>query len=454
MYQLLSLLLVTTLLFAQDTPPDTVTIIAVGDIMVASKGTARLDQHGVAYGLDSLREELAKADIRFANQESPIGTDRSQRFDKKYTFLTPPRHGEVLVDGGFEVVTLANNHGMDYGMVAMKQTFEWLSNKGIKWVGAGVDLKDSRKPAIIEKNGVKYGFLGYSNTYPQEFWSTPSKGGNPFGHASYLKKDIPALRAQVDYLFVSFHWGAELMKGTKQYQKDLARLAIDLGADGVFGSHPHILQGVEYYKEKPIAYSLGNFLFASWSNKVWDSAILKVRFAGGKFLGAEIVPILVNNFAVELQPRLLRGAEADSSLTMLAEQSSVWGTELRIDNGRGYFGPTTPQIIEPHSTDSLPLDSTEADSLQTTASDSTSTLDSTITPIQNQDSTTNSKSSINDSLTVKAPVVDSAQSDSANTDSLHVDSVSTEQSLEESSKQEPVPEDSKRKRRRKKRKEK
>lgn len=355
--------------FAWATEPvksDTVTIIAVGDIMVTSRGTALLDRVGISYGLDSLRAELATGDVRFGNQEAPIGTIKTGRFDKKYTFLTPPRHAEVLVDGGFDVVSLANNHAMDYGMPALKETFAWLESKGIKWAGAGLNLKDSRKPAIIERNGVTYGFLAYSNTYPEEFWSTPSKGGNPFGHASYLKKDIPALRDKVDYLFVSFHWGSEKMTATKTYQKELGRLAIDLGADGVFAHHPHVLQGFEHYKGKPIAYSLGNFLFASWSNSVWDSAILKVRFVDGKFLGAELVPILVNNFQVELQPRILRGEAAQKSLSAMAELSSVWGTEIRIENDRGYFGPVMaaapPKPAEETVVDTTisPVDTVEA----------------------------------------------------------------------------------------------
>lgn len=341
---LLVLIVGTVLLQAQSVALiDTVTILAVGDIMVTSKGTRLLDSLGVSYGLDSLRAELATADVRFANQESPIGTNKSERFDKKYTFLTPPRHAEVLVDGNFDVVSLANNHGMDYGMPAMKETFAWLESKGIKWAGAGANLTDARKPAIIERNGIRYGFMAYSNTFPEEFWATPTRGGNPFGHASYLEKDIPALRERVDYLFVSFHWGSEKMTATKQYQKDLARLAIDLGADGVFAHHPHVLQGFEYYKGKPIAYSLGNFLFASWSNSVWDSAILKVKFAKGEFLGAELVPILINNFQTELQPRILTGEKAQKSLKVVAELSAVWGTEIRIENDRGYFGPTLAQ---------------------------------------------------------------------------------------------------------------
>lgn len=320
--------------------PDTVTVIAVGDIMVTSKGTARLDQTGVPYVLDSVRHEL-KGDLLFGNQEAPIGPKGTgQKFDKKFAFLTPLRHAEILNDGGFDVVSLANNHAMDFGPEALKTTMDFLDKNNIAHAGAGMNLADARKPAIVEKNGVKYGFLAYSNTFPEEFWATKTTAGNPFGHQKWVEADVKKLREQVDYVFVSFHWGSERMDSTKQYQKDLGRAAIDAGADGVFAHHPHVLQGMELYKGKLIAYSLGNFAFASWTNSVWDSAILKCRFVDGKFLGAEIVPLLINNFQVELQPKILTGGKAQKSLNALAKLSGkLNNTVLTIKNDRGYIAP-------------------------------------------------------------------------------------------------------------------
>lgn len=324
---------------AESKSSDTVTVIAVGDIMVTSRGTAFLDQTGIKYPLDSVRHEL-KGDLLFGNQEAPIGPKGTgTKFDKKFAFITPLRHAEILNDGGFDVVSLANNHAMDFGPKALKTTVDFLDKNGIAHAGAGQNLAEARKPAIIEKNGVKYGVLAYSNTFPKEFWATDSTAGNPFGHAHFVKADIAKLRDKVDYLFVSFHWGSERMDSTKQYQKDLGRLAIDCGADAVFGHHPHILQGMELYKGKLIAYSLGNFAFASWVNSVWDSAILKVRFANGEFLGAEIVPLLVNNFKVEMQPKILTGAGAQKSLTALAALSDTLGTKLEIKGERGFITP-------------------------------------------------------------------------------------------------------------------
>ncbi len=316
---------------------DTITVTAVGDIMVTSKGTAFLDARTISYPLDSVRHELS-ADLLFGNQEAPIGPKGTgTKFDKKYAFLTPPRHGLILEDGNFDVVSLANNHAMDYGAAALKTTTKFLDSLGIAHAGAGQNLNEARKPAIITKDGVTYGVLAYSNTFPKQFWASDSTAGNPFGHAKFLEKDIPALREKVDYLFVSFHWGSERMDSTKQYQKMLGRLAIDLGADAVFGHHPHVLQGMELYKGKVIAYSLGNFAFASWTNSVWDSAILKLRFENKKFIGAEIVPLLINNFQTELQPKILTGDKAQKSLKALAALSDSLGTKIEISEDRGFI---------------------------------------------------------------------------------------------------------------------
>jgi len=332
-------------LFVTVNGSDTISVTAVGDIMVTSRGTAFLDEVGITYPLDSVRHEL-QADILFGNQESPIGPEGTgTKFDKTYAFLTPLRHAEVVPREGFDVVSLANNHAMDYGVEALRTTTAFLDSNGIAYCGAGENITDARTPAIIEKDGVKYGFLAYSNTFPEEFWASATNPGNPFGHAHYLEEDIPALREQVDYLFVSFHWGSERMDSTKEYQKNLGRLAIDLGADAVFAHHPHVLQGMELYKGKVIAYSLGNFLFASWTNSVWDSAILKLQFANGAFIGAEIVPLLINNFQVELQPKILTGEKAQKSLTALAALSAKFGTTMTIENDRGYIRPEPREVI-------------------------------------------------------------------------------------------------------------
>jgi poly-gamma-glutamate synthesis protein (capsule biosynthesis protein) len=317
---------------------DTLSVIAVGDVMFANHGTRFLDTHGVTYPLKKVKSLLADADIRFCNLESPLA-DTGTPSDKTYTFKTPTRHAGVLSDGGFDVVTLANNHTLDYGEPALINTIKILDSMGIKHVGAGRNIKEARQLAIVEKKEIKVGFLGYSNTFPEEFWAGKDRAGTAFGHARYLEEDVPAALKVVDYLFVSFHWGAEKRTTPKDYQMELGRLAIDLGAHGIFSHHPHVLQGIELYKGRIIAYSLGNFCFATWTNAVWDSAILKAYFSKGKFIRAEITPVLVNNFQVEMQTRPLTGQEAKKSLQGLAELCDSLDTKLEIAEEKGIIVP-------------------------------------------------------------------------------------------------------------------
>jgi len=317
---------------------DTLTVVSVGDVMFAGKGTRWLDSLGVHYPMAHVRDELSRADLRICNLEMPIA-DAGVAFDKTFTFRAPVRHAGVLLDAGFDVAHLGNNHVMDNGVAAFESTLRVLDSLGIAHVAAGMTLAEARRPAILERKGVKIGVLGYSLTYPEEFWADSARPGTVFGDSTWLRDDITALRNQVDYLFVIFHWGAEKMTTPKDYQKALGRLSIDLGADAVFGHHPHVLQGIELYKGKIIAYSLGNFSFASWTNAVWDSAILRLYFLDRALLKAEVVPLNINNFQVEFQTRILKGPAARRSLSALARQCRSLRTTLRIQGDRGWIVP-------------------------------------------------------------------------------------------------------------------
>ena len=165
---------------------------------------------------------------------------------------------------------------MDYGPEALAETIALLEKHQISYVGAGPNLAAARTPAIIEKNGMKVAFLAYNNTYPLEFNATASRPGTAPGEIRYVTADVKAARQLADLVVVSFHWSAELLKERKSYQANLAKAAINAGAHLVVGHHPHVIQGVEVYKHGLIAYSLGNFIFASYSNRVQDGLILQV----------------------------------------------------------------------------------------------------------------------------------------------------------------------------------
>lgn len=271
-----------------------------------------MDHEGFNYPFRGIHSLLMGADIRFCNLEAPIGTpDENQRFDKKYTFALPPAYRQAISLGGFDVVALANNHLLDYGHWLADSTVKYLDALGIKAVGYGADRDEATTPVIIHKQ-MTVGFLAYSMTFPEEFWATDSTPGTAYPFQKYFVPKIRQLDSKVDFTVVSFHWGAEGSDSTKQYQQEFAHQAIDAGADLVIGHHPHVWQGLETYKHRLIAYSLGNLCFGSYSPVATRSGLLEVKIGADTIYTARIYPLNVENTQVRFQPHLLKGPRAQA----------------------------------------------------------------------------------------------------------------------------------------------
>ncbi len=284
-----------------------VTIAAAGDVMLGGTATPYLEQNGYDYPFDTTRSILSSADIAIINLETPLTNAGELLVEKKYRFRNPPEKViPALENAGIDIVSLANNHTLDYGYSGLSDTLAALDTSKVAYHGAGENLTEARKAVVMQRNGQSIGFLAYSNTFPEEFWAGKNRPGVAFGHQHYVQADVEALVARgVDIIVVSFHWGREGTTELRPYQPLLAKTAIDAGADLVIGHHPHVLQEIEVYKEGVILYSLGNFVFGSFSNRVQESAIVTVKFENGKYAGLDVTPLLVNNFKVYFQPRLL-----------------------------------------------------------------------------------------------------------------------------------------------------
>ncbi len=322
------------LLFEKLSPPF-VSIAAVGDIMLGEVTPQYMEQYGVNYPFDSTRQILAEADLTMGNLEAAF-SNTGTRFDKKFTFKVPPKYAPSLLHAGIDVVTLANNHILDFGMEALKNTISTLDSLGIAHCGAGATYAEAIKPALLERNGYRIAVLGYSLTFPEEFWANRQQGGTVFPHEHLLKKSIQQCDTLADITIVTFHWGAELANYPKDYQKQIAHKSIDYGADLVIGHHPHVLQGLEIYNNRLIAYSLGNFTFSSYSRKTTESIILKAFLTRNGLLYAKAIPVCVNNERIHFQPRRLVGAEADTVLAQLRRFSAPLKNPAVIDE-RGYI---------------------------------------------------------------------------------------------------------------------
>lgn len=307
-------------------------LVGVGDIMLGGTANPILKEKGYDYPFDGTRELLTSADITVGNLETAL-THGGQPFDKKYTFRNPPEKViPALQNAGFDLVSLANNHTVDYGKQGLIDTLNALEAGGIPFVGAGMHQQQARAAQIIEAQGQKIGFLGYSLTYPEKFWALKNRAGTAFGHASHIKADVAALKSQVDHVVVQFHWGREGTTKLRPYQPSLGRAAIDAGATLVLGHHPHVLQAIEEYKEGVIYYSLGNFAFGSYSNRA-EGGVAEVQLCPHGIGSYVLHPVDVNNFRVHFQPTSLKGNKLEKVAEHMKALSAARKTQVQLKNG-------------------------------------------------------------------------------------------------------------------------
>ncbi|NLG85097.1 MAG: CapA family protein [Firmicutes bacterium] len=325
--------------FAEEGPPPAaeprVLLAAVGDIYLGGGLGERIRREGPDYPWRGTIEVLRQADLRVGNLESVLSRAGRVYVPKQYTLRAEPEAVAALTSGGFNVVSLANNHAMDYGWSPLAETIQLLDREGIAHCGAGINLAAARAPASLTVNGLRLAFLAYSLTYPTEFYATSSRPGTAPGYEAYLRADIPAAKEKADLVVVCFHWSGEGVNYPRDYQRRLARLAIDLGASLVLGHHPHVLQGFEVYHGGLIAYSLGNFAFGSYAARAKDSVILLVELDRGGPLTAWVYPVNVYTREVAFQTRLRKGEDAIRVLADLQRYSVAFGLSLRREGERG-----------------------------------------------------------------------------------------------------------------------
>lgn len=238
---------------------ETVRLVFVGDVML-DDGPGRL----IAAGGDPLAPMapwLADADVRIGNLECPLATVGQPMPSKIYNFRADPRAVRVLA-GRFDAMSVANNHSGDYGKAAFLETLAVLDGAGIRHFGGGRNLVEAHTPLWIAKKGLRIAVLGYNEFKPRAFEAGASHPGIAWSEDSHVIADIRAARAAgADVVIPFMHWGWEREPEPTARQRRLARVMIDAGADAVVGSHPHVTQGAEVYRGKPIIYSLGNFVF-------------------------------------------------------------------------------------------------------------------------------------------------------------------------------------------------
>lgn len=251
---------------AQEAPPSSAVSMAfVGDVML-DQTPGRLIRHG-RDPFAPFAAILDSADLRIGNLECVVSDRGKSDPEKLYSFRAHPRVLKVL-KRHLDAVSLANNHSGDYGPVAFGDMLDRLERSGIAYFGGGRNLAAAHVPLILERKGIRIALLGYNEFLPRWFEADDDKPGVAWSEDEQVRFDIAQARNayKADIVIPMMHWGWENEPVANQRQRRLAQLMIEAGADAVVGGHPHVIQNIEIYRNKPIIYSLGNFVFDGFSN--------------------------------------------------------------------------------------------------------------------------------------------------------------------------------------------
>jgi len=259
--------------------PNFVTLAFAGDMMLdrGVKNSVIKNFNNDYSALFTNLEVLKKADIVFGNLEGPVSDEGVDRRNL-YSFRMDPAILPALKGAGFSIVSMANNHVGDWGRVAYEDTLAGLKENEILYTGGGKTAKEAETPTIIEKYGMKIGFLAFSDVGPEWMGVSNEKAGLLLANNPRFEEIIKNASKEVDHLIVSFHFGEEYKDRHNARQEYLAHKAVDNGAKIVIGHHPHVIEDTEVYKNSFIAYSLGNFIFdQAFSAKTMQGALLNIK---------------------------------------------------------------------------------------------------------------------------------------------------------------------------------
>lgn len=311
---------------AEPSESQTVQLAFVGDLLLGEYIQSYLDSEGASYPYQQALFHLTSADITAGNLEMPITKVDEPADNKTYVFKGAPEALNGLVDAGFDVVSLANNHTLDHGINGLLDTMKYLDEYGIYHVGAGNNAEEAYAPYIQEVNGIKVAYVATSRVLPETTWKANrySAGLAESYDPTQTLDSIAELEETAHITVVLVHWGKERADSPDENQLNLAKKYIDAGADLVIGSHPHVLQGFEQYNGKWIAYSLGNFVFSAHpKDRQAETGVLTATCNHAADCELQFAPMKINN----AQPTPVEGTDAANILQFL-EQVSLGGVEI------------------------------------------------------------------------------------------------------------------------------
>ena len=350
---------------------DSFTVALTGDVLPARRLLA--DGRPVCAAAEPVLDLLRSADVAIGNFEMPL-TRRGEPKEKLLNIRAEPEVADDLHMLGFDCLTVANNHTVDYGWAGLSDTITALRSTGVQTIGAGMTLAEASRPAIIEANGRRVGVLAFSCLLPTGAAAAPDRAGLSPIHVetsyeidSYYQMEEPGdpsvvkirtrvrdrdlafaeecvrrCRAEVDFLVASIHWGFGSGEALADYQQPLGRALLDAGADIVHGHHPHAIHAVEFYRGKAILYSLGTligqqiFLDASpqvkqlWSEMSPDGYVASLRVEADGSYRLRATPTILN---ADRLPERATGPAFERVSERLRRLSAPHQADVVVDDG-------------------------------------------------------------------------------------------------------------------------
>jgi poly-gamma-glutamate synthesis protein (capsule biosynthesis protein) len=289
----------------------------VGDVNLGDATATAIRSYGSNYPWTSAAPVLRAADLAVANLECAVST-RGTPAAKLYTFRGDPPAVAGLQRAGIDVVSLANNHSLDYGVEAFVDTVRHLRRAGVSVAGGGRDLAAARKPAIVEAGGLRLAIFGYSDVRPAGFDASEDRPGAARAEIGAITTDIRNARRRGETVVVYFHWGTERAQTPDARQRSFATAALDAGATVVLGAHPHVLQPVELSGRRLLAWSLGNFVFAAHSPETSTTGVLTAGLDARGVRWSDLIPATISG----VRP-LLREERKRQALRRIAAPKSL-----------------------------------------------------------------------------------------------------------------------------------
>lgn len=310
-------------------PVGTVHLHFAGDTIFSGSVASKLEKSGYHYPYEHVQDLFTSDDLSVLNLETPVTERGTPAEDKSFVFKASPKVLPSMHKAGVDAVNLANNHTLDQGVEGLLDTMKHLKDSKLHFFGAGKNKQDAYAPLYLERKGIKIALCGFSRVIPHADWAA---GKNKPGLAvaydpAEAVKAVQGARQNADLVIVIAHWGKERTTELEKHQTSLAHAFVDAGADLIIGGHPHVLQGLEQYKGKWIAYSTGNFIFTKKSTApdTWDTAVFEAKCTKQGDCQMKLIP-----FRTEIgQPVPLKGEEGAQLLKKVESLSK----DIAIDGG-------------------------------------------------------------------------------------------------------------------------